>query len=299
MNVADGTYAEGLDFSGFVGSGMYTSTHGFSITLQGNETTPANVIFSGTVTCPDYLDGSTNVGGACMTGSAKIILHGLTITNGSSFGISCYGGVVEYKKVVVTLTGGAAASSYGIVNLGCVWNVVGDLTISGFDTLISPQAGFGIYCAHGTIGTVQTGTVTITGPGTGGDAGAHGTGGIILEYADTGLTLLTSTANLTISAVNTAILIDNNATFTQQFGSTITMSNGSTTPTGSTGIDAHSGGRVNLSLQGVVNGPTLNIDHYTTCIFAGEGAGVDQKGSRSLTNCTPTATSNGGLISLL
>ncbi len=295
VNVADGTYAEGINTEGFIGAGIFNGTFNPTLEILGNTTTPANVVFSGTSACLSYLDdGAAEQSGACISGNAKIILAGLTITNGSKFGVQCWGGIVEYNKVVVTLTGGAAAESFGLAHLNCRWNMIGDVTVSGFDTNISPTGGLGVYNAHGTIGTQTGGTLTITGPNAG--AAFDGTAGFVLEYFS-GFVMLGTTPVLSISGIDTGLVVADSSAFTTSDVSTITIVNGSTPSGDSTGIDLHAGGVVNIGTDGFT-GPALTVGHFTKCIFAGALSVLDHLGTRSLTNCTATTATGGSQIIL-
>ncbi len=295
INVADGTYAEAIDTEGFVGTGIFNGTYNRTLEILGNTTTPANVVFSGTTACVSYLDdGAAEQSGACISGNAKIILAGLTISNGSKFGVQCWGGIIDYNKVVVTLTGGAAAESFGLAHLNCRWNMIGDVTVSGFDTDIAPTGGLGVYNAHGTIGTWTGGTLTITGPAAG--AAFDGTAGFVLEYFS-GFTMLGASPVLSISGVDTGLVVADSSAFTTSGVSTITIVNGSTPSGDSTGIDLHAGGVVNIGTDGFT-GPALTVGHFTKCIFAGALSVLDHLGTRSLTNCTATTATGGSQIIL-
>lgn len=297
INVADGTYAEVIDTTGFRGTGLLGGTYAVSITILGNVSTPANVVFNTVGPCVNYFGTGTANAGACISGSAKVVLKGLTITNGDVFGIACWGGVMELNTVVVTLTGGPIMpnGSFGIDNLECHWLFTGDVTVSGFDTGSAPVGGLGIYNAHGTIGVQTTGTVTIIGPAAGADY--HGTAGLVIEYGNSAYTIV-DTGSMTINGVQTAILVNDNGVLTDYAtGGTFTLRN-STTATGSTAIDVHGGGTVNLGNYGAGAGPALSIDKWTKCFFAGELSVIDHQGTRSTTNCTVSTTSGGGQILL-
>lgn len=276
VNIADGTYAEPINTAGFIGSG---STAGWgqgpystSIELLGNLGSPANVIFSGAAQCD-----ATFEAGACIQGSATIVLEGLTVTTAQRNGITCYGGVVQYNSVIVTLTGGPTLASVGIDNLGCTWDVEGNLAVTGFDTNTSPTGGLGIYNAHGTVGTLGAGTITITGPG-----GSTGDGTVcwVEEYAPSGFAMLGSSTNFTATGCNIGILLNDNSAFTAYASTgTITVTNTST-PTSSLGISTSGSAGFNVA------GAALVMNHWTTCIQAAANSVVDQGGAtRTLSNC--------------
>ncbi len=292
INVADGTYAEALDMGGFIGSGLYVGTQTTSIKILGNTTTPANVIFSGTAVCANLQLSFHSVG--CFVGSAKIALYGLTISSALETGVGCFGGTVEYNKVVVTMTGGPTQNSRGLNNIQCTYTISGNLTISGFDTNAGgsgASGGFGIYDSLGTLAIQTAGTLTITGPGTGGDPSADGTHGYICETGCVGFIGIGGA--IVISGVQTGILVSDTGNF-RTLASNLTISNGSTTPTSSNGFEVDSVSSIAITSTG-----TVTIDHYTNCLdinynsmFA---AGI---GNHTLTNCVSSVTSFGGQVRL-
>jgi hypothetical protein len=293
VNVADGTYAEPIDTSGFLGAAARYSGGGIpSLEVLGNTTTPANVVFSGNTVCTTGDSQGSYHSGACIAGTANVKLAGLKISNGQRNGIACYGGNLEVAKVQIVLTGGAAAVSVGISALTCEIFISDDLTISGFDTNTAPTGGLGFYIAHGSVVEQYGGTVTVTGPGTGSSASADGTVCLVLEYASPGYTK-TGTNTLAVSGCQIGILINDHGTFSDFVGGTVSITNGTVTPTASMGLNTSAQGTFNMA-----NGSTLTIDHYTTCIDAVGLSLVTQGGSHTTTNCTPTVTAQSSVILL-
>jgi hypothetical protein len=291
INVADGTYAETLDLTGFVGTGLYVGTYTTSIKILGNTGTPANVVFSGTGICSNLQASFHSVG--CFTGSGKIILSGLTISSALETGVGCFGGTMEYNKVVITLTGGPAQNSRAVNNVGCTYTISGDVTVSGFDTASGGSGASGGFCWYDSIGTkgIKTaGTLTCTGPGTGGSASADGTHGYIAESLQSGLANIAG--NITISGVQTGVLTSDGGNF-RMFDGALSITNGTTTPTTSNGFEMDNG------YISIIAPASVTVDHYTTCLNINQNA-VFRAGASNytFTNCTQSSTSVGGQVSL-
>jgi hypothetical protein len=112
ISVADGTYAEGIDLRKYVGAGP--------ITIQGNLTTPANVIVSATA---DDCFAAFGVGAWALAGMKL-----QTATSGY--------GVNAQNATAITLNKvdfGAVAAGYAHIgsSVGASVNVIGNYTISG------------------------------------------------------------------------------------------------------------------------------------------------------------------------
>lgn len=268
INVADGTYAEGLDITGFVGTGSFGSTYANSITILGNTGTPANVVFTGTVTC-DVTSG------ACVNGSAVVNLSGIKVAPTSSQnGISCHGGFMALSNVLV-----AGSTADGIEALDCFYTLSNTVTISGYAPVAPPSDGIGIYNAHGSVGLLLSGTTTITGPG--------GTStvalGLVLEF-QAQFTILGGSTNLTITGVQQGILVNVGGFDSYVSAGTISVTN-SATVTASSGITTCCGGSFN------VTGTALTVDHFTTCLLASANSVMDHgNAARTLTNCGTTSS---------
>lgn len=285
INVADGTYAEAIDLSGFAGNGT-TGAYAGSLTILGNTGTPANVIFTGTVTCGALATV------ACLTGPANVTLSGVKLNATANSNLWCQ--VCNATLSNVTITG---TSTYGaVVERGFVV-LSNAIAISGF----SSSFGTGMYVANGAAVNQISGTVTITGPG-GGSTTALG---LVEEFGSTySQASGGTTMNLTITGVQYGILLSSESTFNNfdTGAGTVSITNAST-PSGSLGIS--STGNSSFQLGGVAGAmtiPSLTIDHFTTCISATTNAlvaqGPSSAGPRSLTNCTPSASSNGGTVLL-
>lgn len=286
INIAHGTYTEGEDFSGFVCSGSFYGGTGPILTLNGDTASPSSVVLTGTVQCDPSFKA-----GLCITTNWPLVIQGLTIQHGERNGVACYGGLVDYNNVVVTLTGGAAKASVGMNNLGCRWFTTGNLTVSGFDTSSAPTGGLGIYNAYGSIGEQAGGNIQITGPGSG--TNFDGTVGMVLEYGSSAFIITNSSSSFTINGVATGLLVNDNGAFSSYVASAVTISN-STLPSGTSyGINTAGGGGVNFSTS------SLTMNNWSTCIQATGNSIVTQgPGGRSLTNCTASAAVQGSQVVL-
>ncbi len=294
INVADGTYAEQIDTSGFIGGNFAGGNFSGSLKILGNTTTPANVVFSGQSTCDDQTGDSSFHSGACVAGTARVLLSGLTVTTAQRNGIACFHGNLDLNKVVVTMTGGSAAASVAFDSDGCYWNISGNFTATGFDTTTSPTGGLGIYNGIGSYGSWSGGTVTVTGPGTGSSMSADGTTCFVIERGAV-FNVLQPSITANISGCQIGMLISGGGTVTNYFGATLALSNGITTPTTSTGISLSAGGIYDGIATSVVT-----IDHYTTGIKAAFGSGLAAPtATTTITNTsTPTSAIQGAQIVL-
>ncbi len=298
INVADGTYAEPLDLSGFIGMGMGAlsaspdaGTQTTYLKILGNTTTPANVVFNGSVDCD-----ATFPAVGCFEGSGKVILSGLTATTAHRNGLECVGGVLELSKVIITMTGGPSSDNVGFLASGCRFNIEGDVTITGIDSPSPlPAGGIGIEVSAGSFGTLNNGTLTITGPGTGGGgmyaAYADGTTGMTIDSAGASF-LVTSfggTTAISITQVNSGFWVAENGIFSALGATTITISN-SSTPTSSFGIQTYGAGIWHAAF-----GPDLTVNHFTYCYYSHELGLIDHGrggGSRTSTNCGTTSAAD-------
>lgn len=294
IHVGDGTYNEPIDTYGFIGVGMGSlptgsGTHMTSIEILGNTTTPANVVFTGAAQCDSVF---TSIG--CMSGSGKIILHGLKLTGSNRNIVTCQNGVVEFNKVVIVQTGGPTINGLGFLAFGCRWNMEGDFTISGFDAPDPmPTGGAAIQMQQGSVGTINGGALLMTGPGVSG--GADGTTCIALENGANSLVVtgFASATSITCNQVNNAFWIAANSVFEAAVATTVTLSN-SGTPTNSYAILMSANGTFYMAF-----GANLVIDHWSTCFFA-QGQSImtqgEYGGSRSVTNCGTVSTLNDGSV---
>ncbi len=292
INVADGTYAEPIDTSGFIGAGMGSlpsggGTHTTFIEILGNISTPANVVFTGSVNCDSAFAAT-----GCISGSAKVILEGLSITTGNRNGLECQNGVVELNKVNITQTGGPSLNGVTFLGFGCRWNMESDLTISGFDAPNPvPTGGIGIEMSGGSVGTIDAGTLTIIGPGTGN--GGDGTTCITLDAGANSL-VVTSFAGATVincSNVNAGIWINENSVFTAAGPTDIILSQAAT-PTSSRAIQTFGQGVFYAGF-----GANLTVNNWTICYYANDNSLITQGrdgGTRTSTNCGTVSTPNDG-----
>jgi len=276
VNVAAGTYAEGVDASGLIGDG------GKTLTILGDEGNPGGASFTGSVACnPDssVLPSINTPSAVCAAGPVALVLKGITINATARNGIGCTECVVVLDDVVISGSTTAGVNvSHGRVTIR------DNVTISGF----SSSGGFGLYLAHGAVAIQdKAGTLTITGPG-GGSTTALG---IVEEFSATYTILSSGSTNISITGVQIGFLLSSTSSF-NSFVSTGTISaTNSTTPTSSQGVYTTAASSFNIA------GAGLTVDHFTTCLWAYTLSVIDQgPGNRTLSNCTQTASAQGSQI---
>lgn len=271
IHLADGSYAEGLDLSGFVGTGLAAGAGSKSITILGNTGTPANVQLTGAVSCA----GSNAI--ACLNSSAGVTLSGIKLNGTAARGIICSecSFILSNAVVTGTLTGGVD------VYKGLVL-IENSVTISGFTDLA-------LYLAHVSAAIQDVnGTLTITGPGGSSTTAVGIVGEFIGSYA-----MIGGSTNVTISGVQIGVLLSSESTF-NSFVSTGTISiTNSATPANSFGVRTTGTSSFNVS------GTGLTVNHFTKCLSAAALSVIDQgPGNRSLGTCTNTDAQQGSQIVL-
>ena len=257
INVADGTYAEAVNIQGFAPAQQ--------INIVGDTTTPANVIFSGNVSCvaddAAYTTDVCNVGGF-------LSLAGATITGTATRGIFTTGKAKTILNAVVV----SGTTTYGLeTSLTSSLELAGNLTVSGFSAA-------GLYGNQKSYTAVYAGTLTITGAGSGGT-----TVGILLK-GNASVDMHGSSEGLAISAVQYGVYIVEHSQFTSGNGNTtaFTITNGSVS---SSVAGVYAG---ELSLWDV-NPGSLTVTKFGTCLLADGNALIVQ---RNYTN-TSCSTSTG------
>jgi hypothetical protein len=204
VDVADGTYAEGISLRRFVCSGDG------SILITGNTTTPANVTFTGTVS-----NGSSTYG-LLVDGPVIAELEGCRINVTADNGAQSVRGArltLDRCTVTGTLTRAVRADDAARVTFQ------GDCTVSGWSTS-------GLFAAdNAKLHFNVAGTLTMPGPGTSG-TGVHMVGNSqFLIFSGSGL-------NITITGVQYGFQFGFSCHFTHQgTASTITVDNASTPAT--------------------------------------------------------------------
>jgi hypothetical protein len=272
INVADGTYAEGIDLRGF--NGYLGSATG--ITILGNTGTPSNVQFTGTVSPNCGTIGGTQVTVACLAGSPSVTLSGIELNATARDQLYCDNCYVILSNVTFNGSNTECIDSFRA-------NIIFQNTIVCQNTN-SAGVGAGFYLAHQTVGLFRSGTITITGPG-----GASTTAwGLNVEFMST--FEIIGGGNITITGVQDGVAATGHSNFSA-FGWSGTLSiTNSSAPSNSNGIFASNGSVIDMDSN------TLTINHFTTCIQAiGESEMSQGPGNRTLSNCTATnpATSPG------
>lgn len=272
INVADGTYAEGINLQGY--------GRAQSISITGNITTPANVIFSGSVNCTvgddTYTTDVCNYGG-------WLALTGVTLTGSVTRGIFSTGHARTLLNSVVvsgTTTIAAIESS-----LKSTTEINGNVTVSNC-------AAQCIYANQNSAFELYKGTVSITGNGT-------GQGLLLKEQSmfDIHGNVALATAILTVSNVVNCFYLVEGSQFlnsnSQNFG-TLSCSNTST-PGSSAGIYAGTQSNVLFNQAG-----GMTINHFSTCIQSDGSAFIAGKnfvGSNcgTATGCTSEGGGSSGI----
>ncbi len=276
INVADGTYAEGIMFAGYIG--------GISnlISIVGNSGTPANVIFSGGVNCVGA-DGGTYTTSACITSSAYLSITGVKFSGTVSRGIFVYdGGHIITNNVQLV-----GATQYGFeVSLASTAEILGSLLIQNHAT---GGSGVGIHLNLGAkFIQYDASSITISSPATvlswGIDINGTGTAYEIHSGTSTSLAVSGSTYGmLVIQGAFTEII--------QSFGGTISFSNGST-PANSKGIYVEGGGSV------FVNPGTVALTHFTTCLVQDTWGSIAIKATTYSSCGSETSVGNAGSVNV-
>lgn len=163
INVADGTYAEAPTIDELV-----TTDKGL-LSIIGNTTTPANVVFTGSVTrkgqtnASDFPGGSANwvdqVNGGYVAGPVNVEFHGVTFTNSAA---ARNGLIVENKAFVVLDKVTVSSNSKNSL----VLNHYARVRMDNNNTFTNFTSNGVLYYWHSliTMGTTAA-TTTITGPG--------------------------------------------------------------------------------------------------------------------------------------
>ncbi len=272
IHVADGTYAEGISVVG------YTSQGENGITIVGNTTTPANVVFSGTVNClfPDSV--GTYTADACIE-SSRVKLSGLKVSGTVTRAVFAHG---DTRLLLDNFTSTAAATVAAVQVAGpnASIELTGTNAISGWNSS-------GAYCLYGNQGGTfeqYAGSVTCAGA-----TGNNTQVGLNLQQGANYEIHQGASATLTITGIQTGAFLTGNSIFSSRVSSgAITITN-SATPTASTGIYAEIGSQWNG------NPTTLTMDRFTTGLKADGLAGIWQK-LGSITNSGAASQTNGGLV---
>ena len=269
INVADGTYPEPINLIGFVSSG-------FQLQIAGDNTTPANVIFSGTMTgCGLASSFTTSV---CSSGPLLATISGVTLTASASDGVECFtcaGLAIGNINVSGTYSNsGVNHSNHGNMLF------FGTVNISGFGNNLGLDIHGQAYAS-----IPGSGTVNITGPG-----GSNSAVCMVQEFGG-GFTLSDSvigSSNLTITGCDTALLLSSSGQF-NAFASTGTVS----LSNGTSGLLLTGGSSWNMA-----NAGHLSISNFSTCIAAyGLSIMTQGAGNRTLSGCgTQTYATQGGVI---
>lgn len=261
INVADGTYAEDLTIPAVLAAGAR------SISIVGNTTTPANVIFTGTESHNDA--GNTISAVGWVDGPVRLTLSGVKVNATADRGIYAGHGaqlVLDRSIVTGTLSVGVQVDWHSFLE------VKGDVTVSGW-------ADRGIQIIEGSHGTsASAGTLTITGPGSAGygmqivgQSSYH-----VLNRVGVGST------NITITGVQIGFQLGFNSSFSHQLAtSTITVDN-VTTPGSSIGVQCTDHSNWSTT-QPVV------LDHLSIGWDANSISYVEAVGTRTLTSVTTTS----------
>lgn len=269
IDVADGTYAEGIDLGDFV------CTDGGSILITGNTGTPANVTFTGT-TSVVWDNGATRSTCIAAAGPVQVELEGIRTNATATWGV----GVLRGARVVIDRCTIAGTTSNGLAVLDGAWvELHGSITISGF----SSSAGNGIVAyRHGRVDHTVTGTLTVTGPD-----GSNTASGISASLNS----IIRATVGATWSV--TGVMIGLGASLCSVIqhwgtgGGSVTVDN-TTKPANSRGFRAGDCSTVSCDRS-------VTLDQLTIDFHAEANSYVEASGSRTTTNIT-TPTSHGATV---
>jgi hypothetical protein len=257
------------------------------LTILGDNATPSNVVFTGTVS--KTIAGSAVTAGVFSSGPLTATLKGLTINVTAQNGILCQGCALLILDNV-TVTGTFSNCGINISDRGGVY-IQDNVTVNGFGENLGMDVHGGSFGAQTTAGTL-----TITGPGGASTESVcmvveHGSQFSVAETQAAQIT-----ANVTISGCQIGINVAGHSGF-NAFESTgnLSITNGSTTPAESTGVLAGNSSSFDWS----INGGTVLVDHYTTCLTAGTLSEITSgAGGRTLSNCTPSSCTQGSVCTL-
>jgi hypothetical protein len=268
IHVADGTYAEAVTLRRF------RCQSPVLISIVGNTTTPANVVFTGTVSTDD----SFTTGGL-VSGQTNVMLQGIKINVTAHLGL-----VIEsharciVDRCIVTGT----ISRHGIIARDTAFvDFKGNCSVSGYGT--AGNYACGIYIMRQSTGVYSAaGTLTITGGG-----GVQV--GLAAQYKGEfevgrgiGSTDWVTGCNITITQVLQGIVASLGSVF-QHYSPTGTISiTNSSTPSGSSAC--YSGDASTWSIN-----QAIIIDHFSTGFTAECVAYLEAIGSRTVTNVGATS----------
>jgi hypothetical protein len=273
IDMGNGTYAEAINLTTF------TSAGGFII-ITGDTTTPANVVFSGTMSVE--LSGASVTTIGAITGAVWAELEGITLNTSSTFGIVGARGayvVLDRSVVTGTLTTGVR------ITLSSTIEFRGNNTISGFNS----TAGRGLALHYSSSGLFTVaGTLTITGNST--PVSSYG-----VHMLNSNFLLFTASCNITITSIQYGFQTGFQSSFTHQGGSsTITITNSGSTPSNSRGVQTTDASSWSTT-------QTITMDRFTTGFESNSQAYIESTGTRNLTNLGATSSpasssATGGLI---
>lgn len=274
IHVADGTYAEPIVIKKF------TSPFSATLTILGNTTTPANVVFTGTTTSDDGAGDNINQSaGVAIMGHVRVKLEGIKVNVTAFYGIMASNHArLNTKNVIVTGTMTRALPVYFFSQIV----VEGTLNISGF-SFVGVDVNF-----QGAITIANDADIDITGPTGGGSIGLNVSNVSSLATAQYN----GGTATITITEVQYGIIsnLSSNAVFGT--GTTIVIDNVATA--------ANSYAFYTTDTSSMSSWGPLTIDHFTLGFFAICLSYQESQGSRTLTNLGGTSsTATGGVVTLV
>ncbi len=258
--VADGTYAEALDWSSFICAGDG------AIEIIGNVTTPANVSFTGTVTAVyGQFSLSTPLK---VAGPIRLTLQGIRANATASIGcVVIDGAILTLDRCIITGTLTQAV----FMGDGRMY-LTGNNTFSGFTE-------FGFNTQYSKIIVKGAGTITVTGPAAGGSTGmgiAHGTV----------FTVTASAVHFVITGCQVGMNCGLHGVFQHYAASgSITIDN-VTTLSDSTAVLCNDHGDWSTN-------QSLTLDHFTRGFYANSKSYIEYKGSALTQTNIGTLTTEG------
>jgi hypothetical protein len=267
IDVANATYAEGIDITRFV-------THGYLLKFVGDTTTPTNVLVTGSVSSIEtYPQGTTITAVARVQGNTHVEFEGMTLRGNGTIqnGLFVHDGArVIFDRCQIDCSTGTFSGRAIRVQHNSTIEFAGNNTLEDWDT-----AGVAIfYGSHG--GIINAGTLTITGPGTTG-IGVHLLVSDFLTFGSqpTGI-------DIAITGVQFGFQLGFKSSFTHQASTGDIDIDNASKPTDSAAVQC-------TDLSSWSSSQPVTIDNFTDAFEANSISYIEATGTRTITNVTNTS----------
>jgi len=281
IDVADGNYAQAIDGRGYTG---YQS-----ITITGNTATPTNVVLTGTLASCASRHPSTPAT-ICLQGPATTwTIQGISTTSTVRNALFCDNcSAILSNDTFAGTTTAAINVERGYVTLQNA------MTLSGFSVGDISNSSFGIDETYGAQIVLDSGTLTINGPGFAGGLLSYG----ITEEFGANFSIVPPTdasptnIGIAITSVLNGIQLSGHSGF-QSFVSTGTLSVTNLSLSSGAGLQLSNGSEFDVSPTG------LTVTNFATCVNAVGLVMMSQgPGNRTFSCSTPTNAAQGSQIVL-